>query len=104
MNPLSATRTVTVSNPQGLHLRPADMIVRRAKMFSSTIELTKDKQVVDAKSMFGIMTLAAEQGTQLEIRARGDDAFAAVDALSELFERGFASLDGNSILNDGVAT
>lgn len=82
-------RSVTVRNPQGLHLRPADLIVRIATQFTSHIEVVKDGERFDGKSILSLMTLAAEQGTELVLQARGQDAEAALDALAELFGRGF---------------
>ncbi len=85
-----ATRTVVVVNAQGLHARPADMIVRTASRFSSTqVGLIKQNTRVDAKSIWDILTLFAEKGTELTVEADGPDAQVAVDALAELFAQGF---------------
>lgn len=90
MGDVTATTTVTVINPQGLHARPAEMFVKRASQFRSRIEVIKDGECVDGKSILGILTLFAVQGTQLSIRATGDDAPEALQALAELFAEGFA--------------
>ncbi len=82
-------KTVVVINPQGLHARPADLFVRLANQFESRIEVVKDGKRIDGKSILDIMTLAAEQGSQLSIEATGRDAEAARDALVELIEQGF---------------
>jgi phosphotransferase system HPr (HPr) family protein len=84
------TRMVVVANPNGLHARPADMIVRTATRFASKIELVKGHERVNGKSILEIMTLAAVAGTRLSIEAEGADAAAALDALAELFGRNFA--------------
>jgi phosphotransferase system HPr (HPr) family protein len=89
MEPQSAKKTVTVVNPQGLHARPADLFVKTANRFSASVEVTKGNETVDGKSILSILTLAAEQGTELEIYATGDDAQEALVALSELVEKGF---------------
>ena len=89
MEPQSVRKTVTVVNPQGLHARPADLFVKTANQFSATIEVTKGNETVDGKSILSILTLAAEQGTELEINATGSDAQRALAALSELVENGF---------------
>ena len=81
-----ARRKVTVSNPQGLHARPADLFARLANRFQSTIEVIKDGQRVDGKSILEVLTLAAARGTRLMIVARGNDAQEAVDALGHLVE------------------
>jgi phosphocarrier protein FPr len=90
-HPLAGAQDITVSieNRLGLHARPADMFVRLAVQFASNIEIVKDGEPFDGKSILSLMTLAAEQGTKLVLRARGPDAEAALDALAELFGRGF---------------
>ena len=90
MTKRTSTRQVTVLNPQGLHARPADMLVKLANRFSSKVELIKDGEYVDGKSILSVLTLAAVQGTRLSVRATGDDADDALNALVDLFERGFA--------------
>lgn len=82
-------KVVVVSNPLGLHLRPADMLARAAARFQCMIEIEKDGQAIDGKSIMSILTLGAQQGTQLQLRAIGEDASQAIEALSELFESGF---------------
>lgn len=80
-------RKVIVANPWGLHARPADLIARCANRFVAEISITKSYERVDAKSMLGIMTLGAPQGTELLIEAEGPDAVAAVAALVDLISR-----------------
>lgn len=89
METLNVSKKVTVQNAQGLHARPADLFVKIANRYSSSIEVTKGNETVDGKSILNILTLAAEQGTELEIHAIGDDAHEALAALTELFEQGF---------------
>lgn len=86
-------KRVTVLNPQGLHMRPADMLARAAARFQSQIELEKDGQSIDCRSIMSILTLNASQGTQLQLRAIGEDASQAIEALSELFANGFQCND-----------
>jgi len=81
---------VTINCSEGLHARPADQFVRLAKRFQSVIEIAKDGKLVDGKSILSILTLAAEQGSELTIRASGDDAEQAVEALVGLIESNFA--------------
>ena len=92
---MSATveKVVTVLNPMGIHMRPADLISRAAGKFESQIEIEKDGQAIDCKSIMSILTLGARQGTQLNLRASGADAQQAVDALSALFDKGFDESD-----------
>lgn len=89
----TARRTVTIVNPQGLHARPADLFVRTANQFGSTIQIKKGNESVDGKSILSLLTLAAEVGTQLEISATGNDADAAISALGGLVEQGFESVE-----------
>ena len=96
MNMPVVRRGVRLVNSQGLHLRPADMFVRLANTFSSEIKITKENQTVDGKSILGIVMLAAEYGSHLELEATGDDAESAVNALIGLIEQGFAEGQLNS--------
>jgi phosphotransferase system HPr (HPr) family protein len=86
-------RSVTVINPLGIHMRPADALARAAQQFECQVEIVKDGQACDCKSILSILTLGADQGTELSLRTNGDDAQAAADAITELFERGFDELD-----------
>jgi phosphotransferase system HPr (HPr) family protein len=85
------TRTVVVTNPQGLHARPADMFVKTALRFKSKIEVVKDSERVDGKSILSMLTLAAMEGTKLSLEATGGDAQQALEALAELFVKNFAN-------------
>lgn len=81
-----ASKTVVITNPQGLHARPAHAFVSKAKDFQSTITIRKGEDVVDGKSILEILTLAAVQGTELVVEAVGPDASQAVVTLGELLE------------------
>lgn len=81
-----ASKDVTIANPQGLHARPADLFSRLASRFDSSIEIIKDGQRVDGKSILDILMLAAVQGTTLTIVAMGIDADEAVEALARLLD------------------
>jgi phosphocarrier protein HPr len=82
-------RQATIVNQEGLHARPAARIVRMASAFAAEITLSKDGMDVNAKSIMGVMMLAAECGSEITIRANGPDAEAAVQALAELVANGF---------------
>lgn len=82
-------RRVTIVNELGLHARPAAAFVKVAGRFKAEVTVGRDEMVVNAKSIMGVMTLAAEPGTELTIRAEGDDAEAAADALVSLVAAGF---------------
>ena len=83
------SETLVIKNPQGLHARPAEMLARTAMQFEAKIELVNSAQRVDAKSILHILTLGADQGTQLLLEARGVDARQAVEALVQLVEGNF---------------
>ncbi len=85
----SATKLVRVTNPNGLHARPADLFVQLASQFDSNIQVCRGSNQVDGKSILGILTLAAEEGTELRIDATGEDADAAIAALVGFVENGF---------------
>lgn len=82
-------RRVTVPNRMGLHARPAAEFVKLAAKFRSEIQLAKDGLSVNGKSIMGVMMLAAEQGSELLIRAEGSDAADAAQALGDLIHQGF---------------
>ncbi len=84
-----AEAEVVIRNKLGLHARPAAMFVKVANRFVSTIQVEKDGEVVNGKSIMGIMILAANQGSRLKVSAKGPDAAAAVVALCELVQRNF---------------
>ena len=79
-----AERETTVGPEAGLHARPAAQFVKTAKGFSSEIVVIKGEKQANAKSSLKIMTLGARKGDTIVIRAEGDDAEEAVDALAEL--------------------
>ena len=83
------SRPVMVSNPQGLHARPAHALASLANRFQSHIEIMRDGESADAKSILAILTLAAVQGTELILKANGEDALEALEALADLFAKGF---------------
>lgn len=87
------TRIVTVRNPQGLHARPADLLVREANRHNATISLEKNGHRVDCKSILSLLTLGAECGTEMSLAAEGADAEQAVAVIAELFECGFFELE-----------
>ncbi len=80
---------ITIQNRLGLHARPAMAFVDTANAFTSDIRVNKGDQDVDGKSIMQMMMLAATQGTKLVVRAKGDDADAAIKALRELVDRKF---------------
>ena len=76
--------TAIVADPVGFHLRAAGRIVKLAKTFASDITVHFEGRMANAKSIMGLASLAADCGSEVEIRAEGPDAEAAVAALSRL--------------------
>ena len=81
--------TVQIVNRAGMHARPASEFVRTAGGFKSEVRVEKDGLEVNGKSIMGVLMLAAEEGSDLIIRAEGDDAEQALSALADLVARGF---------------
>ncbi len=82
-------REVTIKNRTGLHTRPAATLVKLAAKFKSEFFIYKDGLQINGKSIIGVMTLAAEQGSKLLLRFDGEDEEDAANAIVELFEKGF---------------
>ena len=82
-------RNVTVKNKLGLHARPAAEIVKIAGKFKSQITIHREDMEVNGKSIMGVMMLTAEKGTTLTVRAEGDDAEQALDAIEKLVDGKF---------------
>lgn len=82
-------RPVTIVNKLGLHARAAAKLVALAGQYGCEIKLVKNTVEVNAKSILGVMMLAAAKGTELELHADGENEVAAVDALQELIDRRF---------------
>lgn len=78
-----------IVNRLGLHARAAAKLVHQASAFESDVCLVKDGEEVDAKSILGILLLAAAQGSQVTLRCEGEDEVEAMAAISELIQDGF---------------
>lgn len=85
----TAERTYTIVNELGLHARAAVQLVQAAARFSSEITIEREGQKANAKSIMGVLMLAAAKGSRVRLTARGDDAEAALDAIGALIESGF---------------
>ena len=81
---MKVARTVEVINERGLHARASAKFVKLAGEFDAEVTVTREGQTVDARSIMGLMMLAAGPGCTIDILAEGAEAQAAVDALSEL--------------------
>ncbi len=78
-------KRITVVNKLGLHARAAAKLVKLTAGFNSVIKLSMTEKTVDAKSIMGVMMLAAAQGNELTLVVRGDDAHNAADAVCRMF-------------------
>lgn len=85
--------TLTLRNKTGLHARPAALFVQAAKGFQSAIKIAKDAREVDAKSILSVLTLGAESGAVITLRASGDDEERAIEALQRLIESNLGESD-----------
>ena len=86
---MKVLRKIEIKNKLGLHARAAALLVQTANRFSAQITLSKDGQTADGRSIMGVLTLAATQGSKIQIEAVGDDAEQAVKAIERLVDKRF---------------
>jgi phosphocarrier protein HPr len=79
-------KKVIIRNPQGLHARPASAFVKIANRFEADVTVRKGKEAVNGKSIMGLMTLAANKGSELDIEITGPDALEAMNALVDFLQ------------------
>ncbi len=84
------SKEVLVKNQAGLHARPATFFIQKANEFKSQIWVERNERRVNAKSLLGVLSLGILGDTEIKIIADGPDEEAAVTALAELIESGFA--------------
>jgi phosphocarrier protein HPr len=82
-------RELTITNRLGLHARATAKLVQTVSPFRAGVTIAAKGREVNAKSIMGVMLLAAGQGSTVVIRADGEDEQAAIDAVTALFERRF---------------
>jgi phosphocarrier protein len=82
-------KKVMIQNETGIHARPASMLSEEASSYQADVELVKDGQSANAKSIMGVMSLGIKQSTEVTVKAEGTDEKQAVEALVELIESGF---------------
>ncbi len=78
--------TYTIKDEQGIHARPAGLLVKLAAGFQSNITIGKDGKDMDAKRIFGVMGLGAKKGAEVVIKADGPDEDAAIESLQKFME------------------
>ncbi|RJP68888.1 MAG: HPr family phosphocarrier protein [Candidatus Abyssobacteria bacterium SURF_17] len=79
-------RKVIVQNEVGLHARPAKNLVSELNKYTSDVYIEKDGYRVNAKSIIGVLTLAAVKGTELMVIAEGEDAEEVLDVVERMFK------------------
>jgi phosphocarrier protein HPr len=82
-------QTVTVLNAAGLHTRPAALLVQLASQFEAEFYIHMYGYRINGKSILGVLTLAADEGSEMELEFDGPDEQEALEAIVALFERGF---------------
>ncbi|MBO7088337.1 MAG: HPr family phosphocarrier protein [Lentisphaeria bacterium] len=91
MNETNLSKDFVVSNPLGIHARPASVFVQTATGFASDVSVTNldTSNTADGKSVMSMLMLSAPQGTRIRLAVSGEDAVTAMEALSRLIEEGF---------------
>jgi phosphocarrier protein len=84
-----ARATLVIRNAAGLHLRAAARLVETADRFDAEVAISKDGQVVNGRSIMGVMMLAAEQGSSIEVTTTGPQAEESLAAIRAIVEAGF---------------
>lgn len=82
-------KKVRVQNKLGLHARPAALLVKTANKFKADVFLTRESQVVNGKSIMGVMMLAANYGSEITLSVKGEDEENALTELTKLFDGKF---------------
>ena len=85
--------SLEIVNRLGLHARAAVLLVQASARFDAHVTVSKDGQSVDGRSIMGVMMLAAEQGSRIDVETAGPEARAALDAITELVANRFNEAD-----------
>lgn len=85
----TASEEMVICNSLGMHLRPAQLFVQTVLKFKCDVYIHKDDNRINAKSIMGLLTLAAAQGTRILVKCTGEDANQALTAVRVLIESGF---------------
>jgi len=86
------TEEITVVNKLGIHARPAAALVQTVLAYECDVFITYNGNRVNAKSIMGLLTLAATRGSRLTVTCKGEDADAAIQAVKDLFLSGFGEV------------
>ena len=82
-------KKIEIRNKLGVHARAAALLVQTVNKFSSQVNISKDGQTTDGRSIMGVLTLAATQGSKIQVEANGEDAERAIKAVEKLIENRF---------------
>ena len=85
-------KTVTIVNKAGMHTRPASMLVKIVSKYKSEFYIVKDGFRINGKSIIGVMSLAAEQGSKVVLIFDGEDEQKAAQEITKFFEDGFGEM------------
>ena len=86
---MKVVKRFEIQNKLGLHARAAATLVQTINRFSAEVKITKDGQVVDGRSIMGLLTLGASKDTKIQVEARGKDAEEVVRAIERLIDKKF---------------
>jgi phosphocarrier protein HPr len=86
---VKVVKKLEIKNKLGLHARAAALLVQTVNRFSAEVKISKDGQVVNGRSILGVLTLAASQGSKIHVEAKGEDAEEALRAVERLVEKKF---------------
>jgi phosphocarrier protein HPr len=82
-------KKLEIKNKLGLHARAAALLVQTVNKFDAEVSFSKDGQTADGRSIMGVLTLAAAQGSKIQVEANGEEAERVVRAIEKLFEGKF---------------
>jgi phosphocarrier protein HPr len=82
-------KKLEIKNKLGLHARAAALLVQTVNKFDAQVSFSKDGQIADGRSIMGVLTLAATQGSKIQVEATGEDAERAVRAVEKLIDKKF---------------
>ena len=83
------SKKLEIKNKLGLHARAAALLVQTVNKFGAQVIFSKDGQTTDGRSIMGVLTLAAPQGSKIQVEASGEDAERAVRAIEKLIDKKF---------------
>jgi phosphocarrier protein HPr len=86
-------KKLEIKNKLGLHARAAALLVQTVNRFDAQVSFSKDGQTADGRSIMGVLTLAATQGSKIQVEANGDEAERAVRAIEKLIDNKFNEND-----------